>query len=423
MFFKRSICLFFITLACIQCGFAGLEIGETFRAPVIHRENPEESICNEIKYKEEISNFINNPSYLDTSNRLKLIFDCLISKVSQYKDKVSGRNPDYLGNGELKVLLNEQYVKTPDTLTVVNLLTEQNRFGEFISVKNAVLQVMRSSQSNEVISFKEKCHRNIQGLSKEEVDTFIFFLHDAFDFLNTLNSSSEKVFYLLEKKTQGNPVPLYVNEERQKASFFREAIESAWGDSFHKEELSDELLNSLLDMLYLYKSSGEHLERGHIKYMMFNLYLTDVFFKLYDESGNSALKGKEIKSLYCFFQPLLSSLLKGYADTTLAKLFSDLYEPENVFYYILRGNMINPDHISSLIHYAYTYYVSSSDEFKNFSINHGDLSRVFTAIFIELSQYLDNDFLGEEVDRLFQESQSKVHSIETYEQEDEISTI
>ncbi len=343
MFFKK---LFFILASLLFLPHCGLEVGEETANPFIYKIEGSDSFCDILNYKSELKSYVNDTDYTESNRRVKHILSCFVFKINQYVKSVVGDNQDYFTDEEIFKLLNEPFIKTESTAPIIEAITSHNYYHQIRSSKDSLIDAMKKYQSKESIEFEDYCPKIKKGaVSREEVDTFTVFLEDFSDFLISINTSAEKLFNLFHD-LQGTS-PILLKKDHLLPSFERVIKNKLWNASSNFQSLDedqlDAVISSLTVMLFDYdKLHGEGiLTRSHIKYMLLNLYLVEMFFNLYDKNHNLILESDELRPIFCLFKPIIALFtMISLEDRFFSFVLKPFFTERVVFNYILKNKEI-----------------------------------------------------------------------------------
>ncbi len=383
MFFKKLVFLVTFFFSFTHCG---LEIGEETVNPFIYKVKGEGNFCDVLDYKKELKDYMNSTNYRISSQRVWDVFSCIASKIDQYEEGIFGSRKSYFTNDEVLNLLKAPFMSTGSTSFIINSITDPDYYPKFLSFKSSLIGVMKKYQNEEYVEFGGHCPKlGEQALSRNELDTFVLFLRNFSEFLISINVSSESLFRLLQAVHGTSPMTL--TDDLFLTSFKTIIKNKLWDTSSNffqhlDKESSDTVKDFLISMMLDYDQHHGNgvLTRGHIKYMLLNMYLVEVIFDLYDKNANFILEEDEILNAFCLFEPIISLFTFIVLEDSFFKMvLKPFFTEKIIFNYVLKYKKM-PGVINLRI--IKMKFVQGDESFKNFFketpyIDYADLTQLF----------------------------------------------
>jgi len=322
MFFnsKFAIILFLFLSHC------GLEIGEPTSDPFVYRLDNEANLCGVVDYSDELRVYMGHTDYNASNQRVYNILNCLIFKINKYKYSIEGQNQDYLTSDEIKKLIHiflydekkEKYIMDAFVLRP-----------EIFKIKNILIDTIHRHQQN--LPPTDQCQANREHLLfRKDIDIFLEFLSDISDVLVSINISSETLFKMIMSMENSHS-----SLEQNLKTIFENHLWDIASNRFsgmteNELEATISLWSSMISDYSYY--AGEHsLQRGHLRYILFNMHIVQKLFDLYDSNNNFLLEKEELNKAFCLFQPIIKFF------TADQSFFTQLiFTNQVVFYYTVR---------------------------------------------------------------------------------------
>ena len=301
---------------------------------------------------------------------------------------------DYVKSGKLKHFLEQNWSDKNLEEAIKDLLEENidhldpGLHQKYLSEKNLLVQrqiVFTPSQSGNGTSLAGDSLEDSEPAPEEDFTSFENSAGNLYTYLLEHPKAAFSIpeirrealiFVLSDTKRQGD-LPRFLKyfaEKEQEISAAKEARDNA--KLYEKEwwasgpSLAEEERNEMLDNLYAMTgisqrllTNSSHITGLDMKYLLLNARLVEMIMNIYDFNNNGLVESKELESVYCLFDFLMSSIFarsSSEEDTWWEEWKQSVARPENIFNYILKYQEI-PDPEGWNVHFVWNAYANESE--------------------------------------------------------------
>lgn len=203
----------------------------------------------------------------------------------------------------------------------------------------------------------------------------------------------------------------FVDKEQEISAARKEKENAKWyekewwtSDQLPVEKERDEMLDNLYAMTGISQrllNHPSHMTGLDMKYFLLNARLVEIIMNIYDFNGNGLVERKELKSVYCLFDFLMSSIFarsSSEENSWWEEWKQDVGRPENIFDYLLRYQEV-PNEENLNVRFLWDVYVNG-DESAKISLSLEAMVKLVSMLFHEYfpEKYFTNGTLLPEQD-------------------------
>ena len=400
MIFKKG---FLLAVVCFLTNCA-LKIGELAPPPAVFQLDAPPEFCSKLNFKKELSDYFFNPESLNSSQLTK-VFECLSLSID---NTIYSTANEHLKREDITSLMEEKLIDFGAFNSSLDLILYSKYSNSFLSIKKNLFQIIKedfdtvdfhnnfkcsnTDPDEIVISKSEALHltpflaRAAKRLAFIEKDAHYilqsFFKRYQLNKTDLLSERYLKLFHSVLNFNLKNKFPEYSRFlSSQKKSVPVIGLYSRTVTQINIKEILP-----LLDMLSLPSQSND-FNVLNVKYMLFNIYLTQAFFNVYDLNKDSILSDEELMPFSCMLSPIIDLALSKQLDS-MRPIFKTAVETLNltelspIIQYIISQQKI-PRSLNFVSH-----RIRRNPEKFSYSLDHGDVTRLIALLFTEGLQNL-----------------------------------
>ena len=378
MIFKKL--FLWILLFCVtNCA---LKIGEPAPPQPRYILDPASESCENLNYKKVFSDYFFNPKSLN-SNQLANVLKCLSLNIDE---AVYSINNEYLTRENITGLIEQEFVDFGAFNSTLNFILYSEYSDSFLSIKNNLFQLINKDFN--VVSFHNNftcsnTENNEKLISKSEALYLSPFLDRLAQWFRFIEQSADDIQKSLFIKYQINQNDILLDKKYlllfQSFLYFKLKNQFPEYSLFlisQKENIQRVL--PIIDMLSL-PSQTDGVNVLNVKYMLFNIYLTQIFFNIYDLNKDSTLSQKELMPLACMISPIIelvmTNILNDRPRTKKIAETLNLTELSPIVHYIISQQKI-PNTLDYLLHRT----IQDPETF-SYSLDYEDVTRLISLLF------------------------------------------